>query len=71
LDGLVQLVAKKAGISTSQAKKAVDTVMDFLNDKLPEPLDSQVKQAMEGGQVAGVVDDVTIGLGGMLGKKDY
>jgi hypothetical protein len=44
--------------------------MDFLDDKLPEPLDSQVKQALEGGQVADIVDDVTKGLGGMLGKKD-
>ena len=70
MDELVQLVAKKAGISKSQAKKAVDTVMDFLDDKLPEPLDSQVKQAMEGGQVTDVFDDVTKGLGGMLGKKD-
>ena len=70
MDELVQLVAKKAGISKSQAKKAVDTVMDFLDDKLPEPLDSQVKQVMEGGQVADVVDGVSLGLGGMLGKKD-
>jgi len=70
MDELVQLVAKKAGISKSQAKKAVDTVMDFLDDKLPEPFDSQVKQAMEDGQVAEVVDGVSLGLGGMLGKKD-
>ena len=70
MDELVQLVAKKAGISKSQAKKAVDTVMDFLDDKLPKPPDSQVKQAMEGGQVADVVDGVSLGLGGMLGKKD-
>ena len=70
MDELVELVAKRAGISKSQAKKAVDTVMDFLDDKLPEPLDSQVKKALEGGQAADVVDDVTKGLGGMLGKKD-
>jgi hypothetical protein len=70
MDELVQLVAEKAGYSKSQALKAVDTVMDFLDDKLPEPLDSQVKQALDGGQVTDVVDDVTKGLGGMLGKKD-
>jgi hypothetical protein len=70
MDELVELVAKKAGISKSQAKKAIATGMDFLENKLPDPFDSQVKRALEDGQAADVVDDVTQALGGMLGEKD-
>ena len=38
MDELVKLVTEKAGISESQAKKAVATVIDFLNDRLPAPI---------------------------------
>ena len=69
MDEVVQFVAKKAGISTSPAKKAASTVMDILDNNLPKPLDSQVKQAMEGGQVAGVVDDEPKGLGIYVREK--
>lgn len=61
MDELVKLVAEKAGISESQARTAVETVMGFLKEKLPEPLDSQVETVLEGG-------DVSSGLGGLAGS---
>ena len=69
MDELVELVAKKAGISNSQAKKAVDTVLDFLGDKLPEPYGSHLDKVVEGDLPTGSVDDITKGLGGLFGKK--
>ena len=43
--------------------------MKFLEYKLPEPLDSQVEAALEGGLSGGTIDDLTDSIGGMLGKK--
>ena len=67
-DELVGMVAQKAGISEDQAKKAVDAVWDFLDDKLPEPLAGQIDGVLSGGDIPdlGGLGDT---LGGLLGKK--
>jgi uncharacterized protein (DUF2267 family) len=64
MDELTKLVANKAGISEAQAKKAVETVLGFLKDKLPAPVAGQVEAVLKGdaGGVAGK-------LGGLFGKK--
>jgi uncharacterized protein (DUF2267 family) len=64
MDELTKLVANKAGISEAQAKKAVETVLGFLKDKLPPPVAGQVEAVLKGdaGGVAGK-------LGGLFGKK--
>ncbi len=69
MDELVKLVADKAGISEAQAKTAVVTVVDYLKDKLPSPIDQQVDSVLKGGASGGSVTDLTKGLGGMFGKK--
>ena len=68
MDELIELVAKKAGISESQAKKAVDTVVDFLNDRLPEPIGGHLDDYLEGNVSQDTISQVTKGLGGLLGK---
>ncbi len=68
MDELVKQVTQKAGISESQAKKAVETVMSFLKDKLPGPIAAQVKGVVNGGGTPDV-GDVGDKLGGLLGKK--
>ena len=66
MEELVKLVAQKAGISESQAKQAVETVLGFLKDKLPAPLAAQVDVMIAGGSPnLGALG----GLGGMFGKK--
>ena len=65
MDELIQLVAQKTGLSEEMAKIAVDTVIDFLKDKLPGPAASQLDALLEGGDVSGLLG----GLGGLLGKK--
>ncbi len=67
MDELVKLVAKKVNISTDQAKQAIDTVMKFLSEKLPEPVMSQIKGVLAGD--ASKVGDAVKGLGGLFGKK--
>jgi len=69
MDELVKMVSKKAGISESQAKTAVETVMGYLKDKLPAPLDDQVEKTLEGGSSSSSLGGVTESLSGLFGDK--
>ncbi len=48
MEELIKMVVKKVGISEAQAKQAVETVLGFLKDKLPEPIAGQLDAALEG-----------------------
>jgi uncharacterized protein (DUF2267 family) len=67
MDELIKLVTQKAGISEAQAQQAVETVMGFLKDKLPEPIASQVEGMLSGGEMPDL-GDLGKTLGGLLGK---
>jgi nucleoid DNA-binding protein len=67
MDELVKLVSSKVGISEAQAKQAVDTVLGFLKEQLPEPIAKQVDAAIKG-DLSGL-GDLAGGLGGLFGKK--
>jgi nucleoid DNA-binding protein len=67
MDELITNVAKQANISPEQAKAAVNSVLDFLKDKLPAPVVDQIKAALSGQQVD--VSAVTNALGGLVGGK--
>jgi hypothetical protein len=72
MDELIKLVAGKVGISAEQAEQAVQTVLGFLKDKLPEPIAGQLENIVGGGSgEAGGLDlgDVGGALGGLFGKK--
>ncbi len=64
MNELVNLVAQKTGLPQDKAKVAVDTVLNYLKQKLPAPIAAQIDAALSGN-----VGDVAKGLGGMLGKK--
>jgi uncharacterized protein (DUF2267 family) len=65
MEELVKMVADKVGISEAQAKQAVEMVMGFLKDKLPEPIAGQLDAALEG-DVSGL-GDLAGGLGKLFG----
>jgi uncharacterized protein (DUF2267 family) len=67
MDELVKLVADKVGISEAQAQQAVETVLGFLRERLPEPIAGQVEAALKGD--LGGLEDLVGGLGGLFGKK--
>ncbi|HMT73659.1 MAG TPA: hypothetical protein PKA77_06310 [Chitinophagaceae bacterium] len=52
---LIKLVTEKAGISESQAKSAVETVVSFIKDKLPGGMGGQVESFLSGN--AGKIGD--------------
>ena len=63
MDELVQLVSQKTGIPESTARQAVEIVLNYIKDKLPAPIASQVDNVVKGGGAAGLGK----GLGGILG----
>ena len=67
MDELIKQVSEQAKISPDQAKAAVNSVLDFLKDKLPAPVVDQIKAALSGQQVD--ASAVTNTLGGLFGGK--
>ena len=65
MDELVKLVSEKTGITEAQSKTAVETVINYLKEQLPDPIAGQIDSALgDGGGIA----SLTKGLGGFLGK---
>jgi hypothetical protein len=63
MDEVVKLVSQKTGLSEEMAKVAVETVINYLKDKLPAPLAGQIDGVLGGGGgVAGMA-------GGLFGKQ--
>jgi uncharacterized protein (DUF2267 family) len=67
MDELIKLVSSKTGISEAQAKQAVEMVVSFLKDKLPDPIANQLDAVLKG-DTSGL-GDLAGGLGGLFGKK--
>jgi len=65
MDELVKLVSKKVGINEEQARQAVETVLGFLKEKLPEPISGQLEAALEGN--LGNLGDLTGSIGKLFG----
>lgn len=75
MEELIKQVSERSGISEAQARKAVDTVMSYMRDKLPASVSGTIDSALGGGaNVAGGVADtaqnVLGNIGGMFGKKE-
>jgi hypothetical protein len=77
MEELIKLVSQKTGIPEATAKTAVETVIDFLKDRLPEPLAGQVENLLKGGDAGDMLEnlgdlgdlgDLAKGLGGLFGK---
>jgi uncharacterized protein (DUF2267 family) len=65
MDELVNRVAERAGISQDQAREAVNTVIEFIKEKLPPAFAGQVDNFINGGKIGGLGGF----MGGMFGKK--
>ncbi|MCC6744319.1 MAG: hypothetical protein IT175_10715, partial [Acidobacteria bacterium] len=68
---LIQMVSERAGIAPETARTAVETVLGFIKERLPEPLASQV-DGFIGGEAAAdgggdVLGDIAGKIGGLLG----
>lgn len=64
---VVQLIQERTGISEQQAEQALDTVVAFLKEKLPEPLAGQLDTLVKSDVSA--VEGMLGNLGGLFGTK--
>ena len=62
MEELVELVAKKTGLSKEASAEAVDVVLDYLKKKLPKPVAAQVDTVLGSGSAADA-------LGSLFGGK--
>jgi len=65
MDEVVKLVMEKTGIPEETAETAVETVLGFLKDKLPEPIAGQLDGLLEGEGIESLLGGG--GLGSLLG----
>ena len=79
MDELIKQVSERSGISESQARTAVETVLGFIKERLPESVAGHVDGALNSSAgaigtgidtVADQAGNVLGSLGGMFGKKD-
>ncbi len=63
MDELLEQLQQKTGLPVDQLQSVVEGVIDFLKDKLPEPLADQVAGLLDG--TGGAAAD---GVGGLLDK---
>jgi hypothetical protein len=68
MEQLVAQVSEKIGVPADKAKQAVETVLNFLKQKLPGPLAGQIDKVVGGGG-EGAAESVAKGLGDALGQK--
>jgi hypothetical protein len=57
VDDLIKTVSEKAGISTEQAKSAVNAVLDFVKNKVPG-IGDQLKNLISGGGSGDMLGDI-------------
>lgn len=75
MDQLVSMISEKFGLPADKAEEVIGMVINFVGDKLPTPIASQVTGLLDGGGMAGgaadavggVMDSVKDGLGGLMG----
>jgi hypothetical protein len=66
MNELIKLVSQKTGLPPDKAKVAVETVINFIKQKLPPTIAGQLDTILAGGNLPG---DLTKGLGELLGGK--
>lgn len=69
MEQLINQVAQRTGISPDKARTAVDTVVGYLKERLPEPIASKLDGAVSGEEAGGGLGDTASELGKMFGKK--
>ena len=72
MDEIVRALQDRLGLDEQTARKAATTVIDVLQDRLPEPVAGQLRKLTDGeggssGSGAGL-GDVAKGIGSMFGR---
>lgn len=71
MNDIIQRLIEKTGLPEDKARMAVDTVVNFLKEKLPGPVAGQIDSLIAGDSgMSGKVGEMAAGLGGLFGKKE-
>ncbi len=65
MNELIEQLKSRVGLDDSKAQSAAQTVIDFLKQRLPGPVASQLDSVLAGGGAEGIAGKV----GGILGRK--
>lgn len=65
MNELIEQLKSRVGLDDNKATSAAQTVIEFLKQRLPAPVASQLDSAMSGGGMAGLKEKA----GDILGKK--
>lgn len=65
MNELIEQLKSRVGLDDDKARSVAQTVLEFLKQRLPEPVAGQLDSAISGGGVEGMKDK----LGGIFGKK--
>lgn len=70
MDELIEAIKQRTGLPADKAKGAAEAALDFLKEKLPDPLASQVDRYLEGNadSIADGIGDASDKLKGMFGN---
>lgn len=64
MDQLIQQVRERANIDDDQARTAIDTVVGFLKERLPDPIAGQIDGVISGSGAGSPMDQVGNMFGG-------
>ncbi|MEM0896088.1 MAG: DUF2267 domain-containing protein [Verrucomicrobiota bacterium] len=76
MQDLIQNLVSKVGVSEDQAQGAIEQVVAFLKDKLPDQFSGVIDSALSDGTIpdlgdlGGLADQAKGALGGLLGGDD-
>lgn len=70
MDELIEAIKNRTGLPADKAKGAAEAALDFLKEKLPDPIANQIDGYLEGNsdEIADTVGDATDKLKGMFGN---
>ena len=78
MNDLIKQLVDQLGLDEAIAKQAVEIVLSVVKDKLPAPIDEQLENLLEGGNVDELMAQLSSNenaggimglLGGLMGKK--
>ena len=67
MEELVNLVSEKTGISVDLAQEAVEVVLSYLKDRLPDSIAGRLDDLIEGGGNLDDLGDIAGKVGGLFG----
>ena len=70
MDELIKAIEERTGLPADKAKGAAEAAVDFIKEKLPDPIASRIDGYLEGNadDIADAVGDAADRLKGMFGR---